>query len=514
MKSSGWYRLAMAGAMAVVLLNFWLAGHALSSLFVAQGMRAHTLEVIAHARETEFQVSHGNASVRAYLLTGDPIFSQRYQEAKAVIDREVVQLRQLTADNALQQRWLDYLEQRILVKRASLDMGIAMRDGASGPLDAYALSPVLAESPDGGPSVGYCLLQIEDEEQRLLVARTRETNHDRMSVWFSFVGATLLDILLLGVAAELLIRTMRDRHALSARAAEIDLLNTELRAANDELELRVEQRTRELNFSNQELEAFSYSVSHDLRAPLRTVDGFSLALQEDFADKLNDEGRDYIERVRGGVQRMGSLIDALLQLSRVSRTEVQAEEVDLTQLSTHVFHDLQSSGPHSGPYTQESGNPIQFIAEPGVRARGDARLLRIALENLIGNAIKFTSKVESPSIRFGARPGTGTDLGQTVYFIQDNGAGFDMKYVDRLFTAFTRLHGDRDFKGSGIGLATVSRIIHRHHGTIAAQSEPGQGATFTFTLPSAALQASGTANLDVHPQPQHETQENADDTAR
>jgi light-regulated signal transduction histidine kinase (bacteriophytochrome) len=243
-----------------------------------------------------------------------------------------------------------------------------------------------------------------------------------------------------------------------------------------ELEDRVAQRTRELAFSNQELEAFSYSVSHDLRAPLRTIDGFSLALQEDFSDKLSAEGNDYIVRVRNGVQRMGTLIDALLQLSRVTRTELQPEDVDLSQVATSVFNEIQASDP---------SRRVNFIAQPDVHVQGDSRLLRIALENLIGNAWKFTSEVDNPTIEFGSKPATDIDgiaPGHTVYFVKDNGAGFDMQYVDRLFTAFQRLHGDRDFKGSGIGLATVSRIIRRHHGTIGAKGEIGHGAKFSFTL--------------------------------
>jgi signal transduction histidine kinase len=178
-------------------------------------------------------------------------------------------------------------------------------------------------------------------------------------------------------------------------------------------------------------------------------------------------------RVRSGVQRMGTLIDALLQLSRVTRSELQTERIDLTSLATLVFNELKASDPERS---------VTFIAQPGVTAQGDSRLLRIALENLMGNAWKFTSRTPDAKIEFGSRPGVGDDAGHTVYFIQDNGAGFDMQYVDRLFTAFQRLHGDREFKGSGIGLATVSRIIRRHHGSIGAESVPGQGATFYFHL--------------------------------
>jgi signal transduction histidine kinase len=462
MRSSGWYRVAMFGAMLIVVLDTWFAVRALHALFAAQGLRAHTLEVITHTKELGFQVSSGNGAVRAYLLTGDPAFVDRYRQAKASIDAEIEQIQDLTADSEGQRRRIDYLRQRILVKRAALDAGIAVRTGAAAPLEPAILDPVLADSPDGGPSVTYCITQIEQEELRLLTQRTRTVVVEQNEVWWSFFGVTFLDILLLAAAAELLIRVVRDRQVLADRATEIINLNKDLEA-------RVALRTRELATSNQELEAFSYSVSHDLRAPLRTIDGFSLALEEDFADKLNDEGRDYITRVRTGVQRMGQLIDALLQLSRVTRSELQTEPVDISALATLVFQELQSGDP-----TRQ----VAFTAQPGVIVQADPRLLRIALENLIGNAWKFTSKNPDARIEFGV--GRRNDM--TVYFIRDNGAGFDMHYVDRLFTAFQRLHGDREFKGSGIGLATVSRIIRRHHGTIGAESEIGRGATFFFSL--------------------------------
>jgi signal transduction histidine kinase len=473
MQKSGLYRLAMVCAMIVVGLNTWLAVRDLRSLFAAQGWRAHTLEVITHTKALELEESKASSAVRGYILLGSPIFERRYRESVRDIEAEVNQIQQLTGDNASQQQRIDYLRSRLTVKLAALDAGLAMRTGADGPLDEHLLGPALSDSPDGGPPVRYAIGQMEDEEQRLLTDRTREAKHAQTAVWASFIGASLLDILLIIAAFEFLIRITRDRYALAERSTEIAALNTELQSLNADLEDRVEQRTRELAVSNQELEAFSYSVSHDLRAPLRTIDGFSLALMEDFSDKLTEEGRDYIARVRNGVQRMGTLIDALLQLSRVTRSEVQRERIDLSQLAMLVFNEIQAGSPE---------RDALFLAQPGVLAQADPRLVRIALENLIGNAYKFTSRTEGAKIEFGSMPGRDLHEGQTVYFIRDNGAGFDMQYVDRLFTAFQRLHGDRDFKGSGIGLATVSRIIRRHHGNIWAESDPGHGATFYFTL--------------------------------
>lgn len=464
------YRSLAVGCLLVVLVNTWIAGRSLAKLFDAERWQAHTLEVITDTQGTLFNISSANNSVRAYMLTGDPEYKNRYKTSQDATFANIDKLQQATLDNPGQQERIRILRQRARIRFASMDAALALGRKTDGSVfDQTVLSPALNESPDGGITMRYAIEQIEGEERRLLADRYRDTARSRKMVIAAFSGAALLDIVLLMIAFELLVRAERARVSLADRALEINQLNNELKLANASLEERVADRTRELQVSNQELEAFSYSVSHDLRAPLRTIDGFSLALQEDFADVLNEEGRDYIARVRGGVQRMGQLIDALLQLSRVTRSDITRERLDLSQLATNVFNELQIGDPDRN---------VEWVAQPGVMVEGDPRLLRIALENLIGNAWKFTSKVENPRIEFG----TGTRLGKTIYFIRDNGAGFDMQYVDRLFTAFQRLHGDRDFKGSGIGLATVSRIIRRHHGINGAESQVGHGAMFYFTL--------------------------------
>ena len=465
------YRLLMLGAIVIVLLNTWMAAHALNTLFNAEHWLAHTLETLTQTEGTFLNMSTANSSARAYLLTGAQEFDNRYHEAATTVYVNVSRLQQLTVDNTRQQQQIAVLRTRISVKLGALDAAMSMRRGHKGTafISPVVLRPALAESPDGGISVRQAITQIENEEKRLLQERNGQARAARRNVIATFTGATLLDLVLLVIAFQQLIRSRDDQHQLTERAMKIIGLNAELKGLNTDLEARVEQRTRELEISNQELQAFSYSVSHDLRAPLRTIDGFSLALVEDFSDCLNEEGRDYIKRVRGGVQRMGTLIDALLQLSRVTRSDLQRENVDLSQLAVLIFDELKAVEEH---------REVQFSAEPGVIADADPRLMRVAFENLLGNALKFTSRTPDAQIEFGQ---TAQD-GQTVYFIRDNGAGFDMQYVDRLFTAFQRLHGDRDFKGSGIGLATVSRIIRRHHGSIWAEGEPGRGATFLFTL--------------------------------
>ena len=250
------------------------------------------------------------------------------------------------------------------------------------------------------------------------------------------------------------------RHAAERSAAEIKQLN-------EVLEERVQQRTAELESTNAELEAFSYSVSHDLRAPLRSVDGFSVALEEDYGPLLEGDGKHYLARIRAGVQRMGQLIDALLQLSRITRAELAPEQVDLSALAAGVAEEVAHAYPDRS---------INFSVEPGLVVAGDPRLLRVVFENMFGNAAKFTGKVPEARIDFGWSPE------RRAYYIRDNGAGFDQQYVGKLFVAFQRLHGEKDFQGSGIGLATVARAIARHHGTIWAEGAVGRGATFWFTL--------------------------------
>jgi light-regulated signal transduction histidine kinase (bacteriophytochrome) len=221
--------------------------------------------------------------------------------------------------------------------------------------------------------------------------------------------------------------------------------------------------------ANKELESFCYSVSHDLRAPLRAIDGFSQALAEELPDRLGGQARHYFDRIRAATQRMAQLIEDLLNLSKVSRGALELREVNLSALAGEVVRDLRVHDPD---------RQVDVSIWDGINVNGDARLLRAVLENLLGNAWKFTSKAEAPRIEVG----TMRDGDKSVYFVRDNGAGFDMAFADKLFGAFQRLHGMEEFPGTGIGLATVQRIVHRHGGRIWADAAPGRGAVFYFTL--------------------------------
>ena len=228
----------------------------------------------------------------------------------------------------------------------------------------------------------------------------------------------------------------------------------------------------ELQGAMRELESFSHSVSHDLRAPLHKIHGFGELLLEDYAERLDDTGRHYLERMIAGAAKMNELIEAMLALSQVSRADLVASEVDLSAIAERILADLRERDP---------ARRCESRVQPGMKAFGDARLFDIALTNLLGNAWKFSSGREVTRIEVGELPANGQ---MAVFFVRDNGAGFDPQYAERLFAAFQRLHTEKEFPGTGIGLATVRRVVERHEGNVWAESLPGQGATFYFSVPS------------------------------
>lgn len=253
----------------------------------------------------------------------------------------------------------------------------------------------------------------------------------------------------------------------------IEEQNLQLLEAKQNLESLVTSRTRELEDTNRELESFSYSVSHDLRAPLRSINGFSLAVLEQAGERLDTQSKDYLIRVRKASERMNDLIDALLTLSRTTRHSMHRTTVDASKIAAECVRELRD---------QQPDRDLQIQIQEGAKTYADPGLLRIALQNLLANAWKFTRKVEQPCVEFGTLQ---SEKG-CAFFVKDNGAGFNMTYYDRLFGAFQRLHDKADFEGTGIGLATVARIVHRHGGEIWADGRPDQGATFYFTLGDAA----------------------------
>ncbi len=311
---------------------------------------------------------------------------------------------------------------------------------------------------------------IRPEDRARLVQSLQETGHfSGLEMNFHAKNGQILhglingEKILIGGRPCLLTATVD----ISARKVNED----QIRLLNSELEKRVAERTAELRAANQELESFAYSISHDLRTPLRALNGFSEVLLEDYSAKLDETGRGYLGRIQSAALRMGQLIEDLLKLSRITRLDFKRQPVDLSQLAEQIAAELRVQAPQRA---------VAFEIAPGLAAMGDENFLKIALENLLNNAYKFTSRREQAVIQVGSQE----QDGGLVFFVRDNGAGFDMDYAQRLFGPFQRLHSERDFPGSGIGLSIVQRIIHRHGGRVWAEAAPEHGATFFFTLGS------------------------------
>jgi light-regulated signal transduction histidine kinase (bacteriophytochrome) len=263
--------------------------------------------------------------------------------------------------------------------------------------------------------------------------------------------------------------TKNDSKYIEIEAAYIEKTSQAVLVIRDITEKR--KADEEIYRINKELETFSYSVAHDLRAPLRAINGFSQALIEDCGEMLNETGKGHLRRIRSAAMHMGELIEGMINLSRVTRTTIDPQIVDLSALGAEIAATLQGTDPK---------RRVEFLIAKDLTAFADPTLMSVVMENLLDNAWKYTSRTPDARIEFGARVG---DVKQT-FFVQDNGVGFDMAYVGKLFTPFQRLHSSADFSGTGIGLATVARIIHRHGGEVAGVGEVGKGATFSFTIPS------------------------------
>jgi signal transduction histidine kinase len=459
-------------AILIVSLNAWVAFRSLSVLLNEEELVQHTWQIINQVEIIMGSAKDAETGNRGYLITGEEQYLSPYFQALKDLPREMERLKLLNANNPSQQHRIVEMRSVTQERLSLLQQGINLRrSGRSDGIHALIVSGTGKAQMDHLRAIAD---EMDHEEQRLLAVRVAQAKSSANRAKETLAVASFIDFLLIILMFRYFVRERGLRliseetaqHLALARA-EAEANAAEVQALNTTLEERVRIRTAELETINRELEAFSYSVSHDLRAPLRTIDGFSLALEEDYAAAVDDAGRDYIRRVRGGVQRMGELIDALLQLSRITRAAITRERFDLSALASTIAADLQE---------QNRDRTITFRIEEGLTANADPKLLQVALENLLGNAVKFSAKVPNAIIEFG------WDAEKKGWFVRDNGAGFDMHYAEKLFNAFNRLHGDKDFKGSGIGLATVARVVRRHHGTIWADSVIDHGATFWFTL--------------------------------
>ncbi|MGH3031847.1 MAG: sensor histidine kinase, partial [Gaiellaceae bacterium] len=437
-RALGAARAPILGAVILgVLLNSALVWRVSSSIDELQN---HQIALLRQARVLEGKIPALLNDGRGFLLTGDERYVTDFEDdaddARAAI-RELRALATEFGDPAPLDRIAEGLERAILGVQERIALA------RSGQVAEAATAFALADTDKRAVLQLFDAFVAGQEDQLLGLADALK--RDLM------VGAVLSATLLLAAAAFGIWFLRNSR--LEAEASE-----RRLAAAGQEL-FRL----------NSELETFNYSVSHDLRAPLRSVDGFSVALIEDHGDVLPQTGRQQVGKIRAAAKQMSALIDGLLDLSRITRRPLRREPVDLSTIARDIAGDLRRAAPERA---------VEVVVAQGMRAQGDPALIRLVLQNLLGNAWKFTSNRASARIEVGRTSADGTD----TFFVRDNGAGFDMSYADKLFGVFQRLHRTDEFEGTGIGLATVQRIVHRHGGRVWAEGAVDQGATFSFRL--------------------------------
>ena len=419
----------------------------------------HTREVLAGLEHISVAVVDAESASRGYALTGNEAFLNSLQEAQLRLKEGINDVRQDIQDNRAQLEKLEQLENLALRKLTWISTLIEQR--RAGGLAGAAEKVSTGVGTETMGEIRKVIGEMESTEQKLLMERSSKAQAEARATIAIVTLTSVIGILAAGVAG-LVVR--RDFLKRSEAEKNIRTLNTEL-----------EKRTGQLVEANAEMQAFSYSVSHDLRSPLRAISGYAASLQDTNAERLDAQGKGDLDRVRAACRRMGQIIDDLMALSRVSQTEMSRGRINLSELAQSVVSDLQKGQPD-----RRVGADIAS----GMLADADANLVRLALENLIANAWKFTKNTADPKIEIGCIQKDGS----LEYYVRDNGAGFDMAYANKLFLPFQRLHDRKEFEGTGIGLATVERIIHRHGGRIWAESEPSRGATFHFTLPPAATE--------------------------
>jgi signal transduction histidine kinase len=418
----------------------------------------HSREVLMQIDDLDSNLSNAETQARGFVISGEEEYPQLFQTAVDVAHSNLDAMRKETMDNPNQQRRLADLGPFIEARLTNLRSTMQLRRERGFYEAGHTL--LAREGKQIMDSVQSVLHQMRDEEEALQKTRSTALASSTRATFAVIVGGCALAFVLVGFAGAVIRRDMGAR----ARAEQ------HVRELNQHLDRHAAQ----LEAANKELEAFSYAVSHDLRAPLRTIDGFSKAIIEDYGDKLDPDGHEHLQRVCGAADRMGRLIDDMLNLSRVTRSEMRHERLSLSDVARSVINELQSAQPERN---------AEVVIADRMSVEGDPRLLRVVLDNLIGNAWKFTSKTPQARIEVGAAMRDG----QRAFYVRDNGAGFDMAFAHKLFGAFQRLHAMEEFSGTGIGLATVQRIARRHGGKVWAEGAVGRGATFYFTLGGAAV---------------------------
>jgi signal transduction histidine kinase len=460
---------------------------------------AHTQEVLSQTKSLVADVAEMEASIRDYAITHDTAALNFYESHQQQLSKDYAHLKWLTRDNANPELAQNHLHSKLLYRLNKLQLLLqAARDPMSPQERSIKVADMVRQGRESRQMLQKEIVIIEEGERRLLTNRLSQAKLINSQTRLSFniglgISLLLLALCFFRINRESLYRSRaeQEQHFLNeALEKQVDLLRNEVDerqkaeqqviVLNEQLQTQVENLdtlNNSLSAVNRELEAFSYSVSHDLRAPLRSIDGFSQALLDFYNDQLDEDGRDYLNRIRNNSQRMAQLIDDMLQLSRLTRSEMRIEPVNLSNTAKELSEELKRQDPQRQVLFDLSNNQV---------VQGDKSLLYALLQNLLANAWKFTSKHEQAKITFGSYEDAERPKNQqTVYYVKDDGAGFEMEFVHKLFGAFQRLHGMTQFSGTGIGLATAQRIVHRHGGQIWAEGAVEQGATFFFTLPTA-----------------------------
>ena len=479
------------GLVSLLRRTFWISFVAVAAIVVSvvavavarskqDAWAQHSRDVVRMARRIQLLALDRETGVRGFLLTGDSATLAPDIAARAPLRAGLDSLVEATADNPQQQRRaLAYTAAIARWDSTFATPAIAQRQWSGRGDEATAFGTGGLAGKLLFDDIRTRFSEFESEQELLYRQRSRTASRlQTTNVLVSLVGLVILGLILTALrrrasaqAAGLVARqTQLEEQAveLEEQASELEQQATELEAQTEELQDTV----RELARKNDELNSFSSSVAHDLRSPLRSIDGFAHLLMTDYATALDDGGKDALGRIRSNAQRMGELIDGLLTLARVGGAEMRKAPVDLTEIAAGAGDDLLRALP--------ADRSMDYVVQPGLSVRADPRLVRIAVHNLVDNAFKFTRERSDARVEVGAKDHDG----ERAYFVSDNGIGFDMRYAGQLFGAFERLHDDAAYEGLGIGLTTVRRIIDRHGGRLWAESEPGGGATFYFTLPA------------------------------
>jgi signal transduction histidine kinase len=459
----GWKsRLPLFGVFAALLAFTIIAAGSLASINSLQERARwvdHTHKVLSTMEETFSLLKDVRASARSFVLSGDPKLLTSFQLYTTDLHKKLTSLRGLTNDNARQIREIAVLETQIIDYLAHLEEGVAL---GRKPVD---FSAALAYITSGRgerlvEGIRSQITMMQNAENKLLAERSLAVEESTQDTKTLIVFGTLGTYLMIGstfwlLRRETLQRQRSDRALLEANA-------------------KLMQHANQLEITNKELESFSYSISHDLRIPLRAVSGYARMMEEDYGDKIDSEGQRLLKVIRDNSKRMGDLIDDLLAFSRLGRKEISANRVDMTELAMSAIEQAQRRDEYAH---------TRVVVDPLPPAWGDRALLQQVWINLVSNALKYSSTSEQPLIEIGAEIGTASVGSEVIYHVKDNGVGFDMKYYDKLFGVFQRLHSAEEFPGTGVGLAIVQRIVTRHEGRVWAEGAVGRGAVFSFALP-------------------------------